>query len=104
MQSLLFPIQFAFVLVPIRSLFFLFLFIEETFTFLRKPAECWLLSGPKVPICCLDLLVTNPELFEPWKDHGRNTSPSIPGGACSGLPAEQKRSPQGRKSQPIKVL
>jgi hypothetical protein len=29
----------------------------------------WLLAGPKVPVCSLDLLVTNPELFE---SHGRN--------------------------------
>jgi hypothetical protein len=28
----------------------------------------WLLAGPKVPVCSLDLLVTNPELFE---SHGR---------------------------------
>jgi hypothetical protein len=61
----------------------------------------WLLAGPKVPVCSLDLLVTNPELFEPWKDHGGSTSPFIPGGACSGFPAEQERSPQGRK--PLKL-
>jgi hypothetical protein len=35
MQSLLFPIQFAFVSVPVQSLLFISL-IEETFTFLKK--------------------------------------------------------------------
>jgi hypothetical protein len=59
----------------------------------------WLLAGPKVPVCSLNLLVTNPELFEPWKAHGGSTSPFIPGGACSGFPAEQERSPKGRKQR-----
>jgi hypothetical protein len=57
----------------------------------------WLLAGPKVPVCCLDLLVTNPELFE---SHGR-TMEEVP--VPSSLEERARGFPQSRNA-PHKVV